>query len=223
MKTGLIIVGACAAIASSNALAGLYWQSFEDDSMLGAKYFDLGDAATDHALVNNVGEAAVNGPGFNAWYVSTGGVGLTDGDWVGVTNFLGDTGSMYDGNNAYELSDTDGIMSLIFDDYGSGVNVSLAIFIADTGYESADNLTISYGSDVLLSLGDGTDGGLALETAAGTWFVINAFNVSGQLNVTVETNSASEAIYVDAVSIYIPSPAALALLGIAGLVQRRRR
>ena len=223
MKTGLIIVGACAAIASSNAMAGLYWQSFEDESMLGAKYFDLLDAGTDHALVNNPGEAHVNGPGFNAWYFTTGGVGLTDGDFVGVTDYLGDTGGMYDGDNAYQMSDTDGIMTLIFDDYGSNVNVSLAIFIADTGYESADTLSISYGSDVIMSIEDTGDGGLAMEGVSGIWIELVALDVSGNLTISWETNSASETLYIDAVSIYIPAPGALALLGIAGLARRRRR
>jgi len=227
MKTSLIVVGALSVFASSSAFATLlYSQSFEDTAYLGGKYFDTGDAAVDHWLVNNTGEAAVNGVGFNAWYGTTGSVGLTDGDWVGVTNFTGNTGAMYDGLNAYQMADTDGIMNLYFDDYGTGVNVSLAIFIASTGYENTDNLTVSYGSDVLLSLGDGLDNGVALENAAGTWIYLEAFNVSGQLSVSAENNSASESFYVDAVNIWtgaIPTPGALALLGIAGLTRRRRR
>ena len=92
----------------------LYSQSFEEESMLGTQYFDMGNAGIDHWLTNNVGQAAVNGNGFNAWYSSTGGVGLTDGDYVGVTKNASVTGGMYDGNNAYQMSDTDGVMDLYF-------------------------------------------------------------------------------------------------------------
>ncbi|MDP7005866.1 MAG: hypothetical protein QF718_06625 [Phycisphaerales bacterium] len=221
----LLVAGLLASFATSGAMASvIYSQSFENDDWLGGKYYDYGDSSTDHWLVNNAGEAAVNGDGFNAWYESTGGVGLTDGDYVGVTDYTGNTGGMYDGNNAYQMSDTDGIMSLFFDDFGSGVNVSLAIFIASTGYEDADSLTVSYGSDVLLQLGGNEDDGVALENAAGTWIILDASNVSGQLSISFNSNSGSEAVFIDAVSISaIPAPGALALIGIAGLARRRRR
>ena len=72
---------------TGTATADLLWfTSFEDTNDLGGKYYDTGDSAVDHWLSNNPGEAAVNGDGFSAWYGSTGGVGLTDGDYVGVTN-----------------------------------------------------------------------------------------------------------------------------------------
>ena len=82
------------------------------------------------------------------------------------------------------MSDTDGVMGLDIDDFGAGVNVSFAIFINSTGYENADYLSISYGADVLLQLGDGIDNGLAMETAAGTWLFIEAYDVTGNLSIS---------------------------------------
>lgn len=222
MKT-LVVTGLLATFAASTASAEmLYFQSFEDESYLGGKYYDTGDAAVDHWLTNNDGEAAVNGDGFNAWYGnSRDSVGLTDGDYVGVSNYTGSTGSMYDGSNAYQMSDTDGVMSLIFDDYGSGVNVSLAIFIANTGYESDDSLSIMYGDTTIASYGE-----TELEGNAGSWLFFEASDVAGQLSVSFDSNSGSEAVFIDAVSIFtgaIPAPGALALLGVAGIATRRRR
>jgi len=228
MKT-VILTGLIATFAAGTASADLlYGTSFEDVNDLGGKYFDTGDAATDHWLSNNAGEAAVNGLGFDAWYgaFDPAGVGLTDGDYVGVTNY-GPGG--YEGDQSYQMSDSDGNMELHFNGYeGSASMVSLAIFIADTGYEAADNFSIHWGADPL----DGTLYSLVdteLEDAAGVWLFLE-FDVSalgaGHLHVRGASNSGSEAYYIDAVSVYgavVPAPGALALLGIAGLARRRRK
>jgi MYXO-CTERM domain-containing protein len=127
------------------------------------------------------------------------------------------------------MSDLDGNMELHFNGYeGSASMVSLAIFIADTGYEAADNFSIHWGADpingTLYSLVD-----TELEDAAGLWVFLE-FDVSalgaGHLHVRGASNSGSEAYYIDAVSVYgavVPAPGALALLGIAGLARRRRK
>jgi MYXO-CTERM domain-containing protein len=225
----LVLTGLFVVFAAGTASAEiLYSQSFEDDSYIGGKYYDTGDAAVFHWLANNAGEAAVNGAGFNAWYspFDPAGVGLVDGDYVGVTNYTGGTGGFYDGDQAYQMSDTDGVMGLDIDDFGAGVNVSFAIFLANTGYEDTDYLTVSYGEDVLLQLGDGADGGNAMETAAGTWIFIEATGVSGNLVFEFGSNSGSEAVFIDDITIFtgsIPAPGALALLGLAGITSRRRR
>ncbi|MDP7008662.1 MAG: hypothetical protein QGI78_03730 [Phycisphaerales bacterium] len=222
MKKTILTTSLLAAFATSPALAEmLYTQSFEDESWLGGKYYDTGDAAVDHWLVNNDGEAAVNGTGFAAWYGNTrDGVGLTDGDYVGVTNYAGNVGAYYDGSQGYQMSDTDGMMSLVFDDYGSDVNFSVAIYINSTGYESDDSLSVMYGDSVIASFGE-----LELEGSAGAWMLIEGSG-SGQLSINFDSNSGSEAVFVDAVNIWtgaIPAPGALALLGLAGLASRRRR
>ena len=225
----LVLAGLFATLTAGTASAELlYSQSFEDPDYLGAKYYDTGDVNTFHWLTNNEGQAAVNGVGFNAWYAPSDpvGVGLTDGDYVGVTDYAGNVGAFYDGAQGYQMSDTDGTMGLAIDDFGAGVNVSFAIFLASTGYEDADALTVSYGDDVLLQLGDGEDGGLAMETAAGTWMFIEAFDVTGSLTIAFGSNSGSESVSIDAINIWtgaIPAPGALALLGLAGLASRRRR
>jgi len=223
--TTMFVAGILASVTAGGAVADmLYSQGFEDDSWLGGKYFDVSGETGGHYLTNNVGEAAVTGPGFGVWMTND---GLADGDYVGVTNYTGNTGGMYEGNNAYQMSDTDGMMQLIFNDYdlNTEVNISLAIFIATTGYEDADSLNVWFGSDTLLQLGGGSDGGVALEDASGIWILIEATG-TGSLSIAFESNSASEAVFIDAISIStgeIPAPGVLALLGIAGLAQRRRR
>jgi len=232
----LVLTGLFVAFVANTATAGLvYTQSFEDTSLLGTKYFDYGDAATNHWLSNNPGEMAVNGDGFNAWYGSTGSNGLTDGDYIGVSDYTGGgLGTWYDGSQGYQISDTDGIFELHFDGYeGEATMVSMAIFVQSTSYEAADNFSIHWGSDpvngTLYSLdGTGGDGnGSDIEDVSGSWMFLE-FDVSalgsGHLHVRTETNSGSEVISIDSVNIYgIPAPGALALLGLAGLTSRRRR
>ena len=206
----------------------LYSQSFENTDALGGKYFDTGDADVAHDLVNNAGEAWVDVDGMNAAYIpfDSPGVGLTDGDYVGVTNYTGGTGGFYDGDQAYQMSDTDGIMTLTSDVFGTADYVSLAIFIADTGYEDQDWITITMGGVDLFNLGGTNDGGVAMEDASGVWIVVSGAVSGGALQISFASNSGSEALYIDAISIEgaaVPAPAALALLGLAGFARRRRR
>ena len=203
----------------------LYSTSFENTDALGGKYFDTGDATVAHDLVNNAGEAWVDVDGMNAAYgpFDPNGVGLTDGDYVGVTNY-GPGG--YEGDQSYQMSDTDGIMTLTSNVFDTAEYVSLAIFIADTGYEDTDWITISMGGSELYSLGGGDDGGLAMEEASGSWIVFSAEVSGGALEIAFACNSGSEALYIDSISIEgaaVPAPAALALLGLAGFARRRRR
>jgi len=232
LATGLA-TGLLASFITGSATADLLWTtSFEDTNDLGAKYYDyVGGSAVDHWLINNEGQAAVNGDGFSAWYGTTGGVGLEDGDYVGVTTYMPGGNSSYDGNQHYQISDTDGIFELHFDGYeGSASTVSLAIFVQDTGYESSDFLSIHWGADPDNgTLFDISEDGLEEAGEAGQWMFLE-FDVSalgeGHLHVRVENNSGSEAIFVDAVSIFggvIPAPGAFALLGLAGIASRRRR
>jgi len=227
MRKTLLVASVLAAVATSGAMADvLYSQSFENADWLGGKYYDTGDADVAHDLVNNDGEAWVDVDGMNATYTpfDPAGVGLTDGDYVGVTNY-GSQG-FYDGEQGYQMSDTDGIMSLTSDVYDNADFVTVAIFLADTGYEDADWLIISMGGVELLNLGGTNDGGLAMEEASGVWIVVSGAVSGGALDISFGSNSGSEAVYIDAISIEgsaVPAPAALALLGLAGIASRRRR
>jgi MYXO-CTERM domain-containing protein len=223
----MMIISATAVLGMSTAAMGdvLYSQSFENTDALGAKYFDTGDATVAHDLVNNEGQAWVDIDGMDGGYIpfDPAGVGLTDGDYVGVTNY-GPGG--YEGDQSYQMSDTDGIMTLTSNVFDTAEYVSLAIFIADTGYEDTDWITISMGGSELYSLGGGDDGGLAMEEASGSWIVFSAEVSGGALEIAFACNSGSEALYIDSISIEgaaVPAPAALALLGLAGFARRRRR
>lgn len=215
-------------IGSMAAADVLYSNSFENADALGGKYYDTGDANVAHDLVNNDGEAWVDVDGMDAGYIpyDPPGVGLTDGDYVGVTNYTGSVGAFYDGDMGYQMSDTDGVMTLTSASFDNADFVSVALFIANTGYEDADWVTVSMGGVELLNLGGTDDGGAALEAAAGSWFVVSGDVAGGALEIAFSSNSGSEALFIDAISIEgaaIPAPAAMALLGVAGLATRRRR
>ena len=218
--------------------------SFESEAV-GSIYTDTGDAASDHVLVNNVGEAVVGSTvttelGYNASYVNTrGDVGLTDGDYVGVTDYAsGVGGSFTDGSKGYEMSDTDGQMLLTFDSVDvsghSDVLVSLDLFVQETGWEtgtSLDSIIITALTDVgdvtLLDTSASDIDDLGIE---GYWMNLSAgIDDSAStisLVVAFDSNSGSEAIYLDNVSFEsIPEPAALTLIALGGsavLLLRRR-
>ena len=224
------IIAATAMLGFGTVALGdvLYSTSFENTDAIGAKYFDTGDANTAHDLINNAGEAWVDIDGMDAAYIpfDPASDGLTDGDFVGVSNYRGSVGSFYDGDQGYQMSDTDGIMTLTSAVFDTADYVSLAIFIASTGYEDADWITITMGGVELFNLGGTDDGGLAMETAAGSWIVVEGAVSGGALEIAFASNSGSEAVYIDAIVIEgaaIPAPGALALLGLAGLAGRRRR
>src|SRR2546426_3732194 len=114
-------LGAAAAAAAPVAIAGT---SFEREPAVPGFYTDTGDLHADHALDNHVAEPLVDSTaastaggelGFTARYVnSRGGVGLTDGDYVGVTSDTSAVGRFPDGGQGYHLSDADGAVQLEF-------------------------------------------------------------------------------------------------------------
>ncbi len=196
-----------------------YTQSFEEEAT-GGQYTDTGDAAVDHDLVNNAGEAVVDSEvssiagtaqlAFDAVYENTrNDVGLTDGDYVGVTSYTGTVGSFTDGVQGYQISDTDGKMITTFeavDASGAGeVEVSLDVFVQATGYEDGDIIEVvavlEGAEDIVLfsATGDG------LEELAGSWISLKAVAPaeasSIQLVVSADVNSSSEAVYVDNIKI----------------------
>jgi len=184
--------------------------SFEE-GVPGNQYQDTGDASMDHDLINNVDESEVDFTstggeiGFDATYISTGGSGLTDGDFVGVTDFVGAVGTFTDGVQGYQMSDTDGIMLLTFDPVDISLacvstTVSLDLFVTSTGWEDADAIVISVDvdgtvTDLLNTTGMDIDN-LGLE---GVWTTLT-LPVTGNLatlSVSLQSNSGAEGIYFD--------------------------
>lgn len=200
MKATASILTALMLLLAGSAMGSvLVFESFEDAGMLGSRYYDYGSAEEDHDLVNNVGEAWVDGPGFDAWYYNTlDGVGLTDGDYVGVTDYTGTVGTFYDGVQGYQLSDTDGTMTLYFDEVPGAESVSIAVFVQSTGWEDADAIVITYGDVTLLDTTGQDIDDLGLEDM---WTVFDSAVSGGQLAVSLTCNSGSEAIFIDAVTI----------------------
>lgn len=209
--------------------------SFEEPST-GGEYFDTGDANIAHDLINNPTEAFVdfNGTstelGFNSRYepYDTPGVGLTDGDFVGVTSFTGDVGSYTNGVNGYQFSDTDGNMIVEFETVNfSGFQnntVSLDYFINATGYEGDGTINESSSDRMriyLKNLDDNTEIDLLNTTGSdindlgieGVWTTVTVNipnNALVQLVVEVRTNAGSEGMYLDNI-IFEGNPASYTL------------
>ncbi len=226
LMTGIGTLCLVAAGTTANAEI-LFTQGFEGEDYLGGKYFaDNPDGILEgetFSLVNNAEQAAVNGEGFYATMTYTGGSGLSDGDFVGVSNFAGAVGEYTEGTQGYQISDSDGIFNLYLDGVAGATSVSLDYFVNSTGYESLDFISISAGGVSGLNTIDQDIDDLEIE---GEWRTITWTNLtSSEVVISVDFNSASEAIYIDNVqwsSTPIPAPGALALLGLAGLARRRR-
>lgn len=147
-------------LVAVNSFAQIASTSFEEPAVFTIQYVDTGDPNVAHDLVDNTDEPFVNWTssggemGFSARYVpyDTPDVGLTDGDFVGVTDFVTTVGAYTDGLQGYQISDADGNFILEFDTVDlTGVatpSVSLDYWITETGYEGDGTLNES-GSDRL--------------------------------------------------------------------------
>ncbi len=201
----------------------LAYTSFEEPST-GGRYEDPNTAT--HALANFSGLADVvytstgSELGFSALFTSTGGSGLSDGDFVGVQNFTGDVGSYTEGTQGYEMSDTDGIMTVSLDSVDlsaqSHASVCIDLFVSETGWESSDNLRIwvSNGGtefDLLNTVGQDIDAitlaGAALEGAWHTLSLDLSGFASATLHMQLESNSAAEEVYFDNIVFTDAAPA----------------
>ncbi len=195
------------------------YTSFEEPST-GGKYYDTGDHTMDHALQNNTGEASVNYTsggnemGFSSYYYNTlNDTGLTDGDFVGVTDFTNTVGYFPDGVQGFQMSDIDGYMVTTFDEVDlsghAAVKVSIQYYINETGWESADFLKIwvvldgSTEIDLVNTEGSDIDD-LNIE---GLWNLaeldISAYN-SCVLKIGLQSNAGFEAVYFDDVKFFVP-------------------
>ncbi len=193
------------------------YTSFEDSLEDGLSiYTDLGDQTVDHALLNNPGEMIVNytqwNPegeiGFSAFYYNTmDGSGLTDGDYVGVTDYASDVTAFSDGNQGYQMSDTDGevVVSLDVVDVSSysSTEVKVDMFLPAGGIDNGDSIQVklvidgtttvtlfdNYGHDV-----DDLDG------YGDQWVTIDTL-IEGastlELKLICETNGSNDAVYFD--------------------------
>ena len=241
----LMTIAGLAASASAGGQV-IAFTSFEN-AFVGDRYVDLGDASMDHDLVNNAGQSVVDfladgvEIGFDSYYYnSRNDVGLTDGDFVGATDFTGVVGSFTDGVQGFQMSDADGTMRTTFDTVTSPLGtpgprvefewlLCLDYFVQETGWESDDRIRIWVDADgteldIVNTMGSDIDD-LGIEDAWTTGFV----NLTGYVNVTLmielESNSASEAMFLDNILFKtgVPTPGSLALLGLGGLAATRRR
>ena len=189
--------------------------SFETPPANAGQYTDTGNAAITHDLVNNAGEPEVDFTasggeiGYDARYepYDTPDVGLTDGDFVGATNFTGDVGAYSDGAQGYQLSDVDGNMIVEFDvvDFSGYTSntVSIDYFLNATGYEGdgtvnesgsdririyVKDLTNTTEIDLLNTEGSDIDD-LNIEGAWNTLSVSVPDNIMAQLVVEVRTTN----------------------------------
>ncbi|HPF11555.1 MAG TPA: T9SS type A sorting domain-containing protein [Flavobacteriaceae bacterium] len=124
MKKITLLAALCISAVSMAQIAST---SFEEEvieaGVNDGKYFDTGDANVAHDLVNNAGQTPVDQSGgtelgVDARYepYDTPDVGLTDGDFVGVTNFTPSAEVLFtDGIQGYQISDTDGNYIMEFD------------------------------------------------------------------------------------------------------------
>jgi hypothetical protein len=245
MKLTIAILSVAGVAAGAQAGVVFAGTSFEN-AFAGAQYVDLGDASVDHDLVNNAGQSDVNflndgvEIGYNSQYFNTrDDVGLTDGDFVGATNFTGTVGAFTDGVQGFQMQDADGLMRTSFDTvmnpgalFNSRVetewSVCIDFFIQSTGWEADDRIRIWVEStgvemDILNTMGADIDD-LDIEDR----WITAELDLTGfddaTLHVELDSNSGSESLYLDNIAFKaVPTPGALSLLGLGGLAATRRR
>ena len=228
MKT----IHACAAFAAtfalgSTALGGvLQLESFENYSVGSGPFEDLNGES--HFL-ENYDDHTVVGDNWSVYFTNTGGTGFTDGDYHGVTDYDGggisDAGGYTDGIQGYQMSDTDGMVTMTFDAVDGATGLSLDLFVRSTGWESSDLIKITFGDTVLLDTTglDIDDAAGSLGITEGAWTTLSGAG-SGELVIEFASNSSTETAAFDNIQwTGVPAPGALALLGLAGLASRRRR
>ena len=202
-------------ISGCTSTSIIAYTSFEDPYTNGAKYFDTGNQSTSRYLWNNANEPHIahnqttgNEMGFTLYYTSTGGVGLTDGDFFGTANYTGTVGNYTEGNQGYQMGDVDGTTTLSLDSVNAD-SMALDIFVqggSSNSYESSDNLIIRFTGisstvelvNVTGATGTGNNGGF--ENYMGVWTSLSSDISSlglGNLEIEFTSNSQTESVYVD--------------------------
>ena len=212
---------------SALSYAQIAGTSFEEPGVFTIQYTDTGDATSAHDLASNPDEPFVNYTstggemGFNARYepYDEPSDGLTDGDWVGVTAFAGDVGEYTDGVQGYSVGDPDGNFILEFDvveiSNSPDALLTMDYYVNETGYEGdgtenssgsdrmriyVKDLTNSTEIDILNTEGSDIND-LGIE---GSWTSVSIDlpnNASVQLVAEVRSNSATETLYLDNISV----------------------
>lgn len=195
------------------------YTSFEEPQGYDVDYVDTGDPSVDHELVNNPGQApvqytSVGGElGFRTFYISTGGIGATDGDDLGVTTKTSIVGEHLDGVQSYYADDTDGIIRLVLDPIDvsnlSQLKISLG-YLMNYGFDPDDFIKIYVENEdtrlYLLNV-NGTDI-VAQGLDDQKWRIIeanlNALIGPKPINIVfeVETDSSSEEVYFDDIKVF---------------------
>ncbi|WP_106746580.1 ExeM/NucH family extracellular endonuclease [Yoonia maritima] len=196
----------------TEATGGFYTAADTDGSV-------LADGA-EVDLVNN-GQATVDSTaasdgllGFDLSWVNTrGGSGISDGDYIGVTDYTGDVSQFPEGAQGYEMQDADGLLRLTFDTVdlsaradSTVVKISLDAFVNDTGWEADDLVSIyvetNLGTVMLLDTAGADIDDLNIE---GIWqslsVTLGADVTEATLVVELDSNSSAENLYIDNVAI----------------------
>lgn len=231
-----------AVLATGAAADTIAYTSFEEQPVFTIPYTDTLDPLTDHALLDNAGEPRVNWTyaggelGFSSYYTNTrDDVGLSDGDFVGTTDFTGTVGAFTDGLQGFQIQDADGLMTTTFDEVNlagyENLMLCLDYFVQSTGWESDDVLriwvTVDGTTDIDLVNTAGSDiDDLDIEDR----WITSSLSLDGyataQLHVELDSNSGSESVYFDNILFkgdLIPTPGSIVLLGLGGLAMGRRR
>jgi hypothetical protein len=197
-----------------------------------AQYLDvdpLGPGVA-HDLVNNPGQTPVDVIGafpilgVDARYVpyTSPSNGLTDGDYVGVTDFIDEMNIGFaaypDGDQGYQMQDADGIMVLEFDvvDLTSNTNNSLSLNYFIQGFENweydgdidssaTDSIRIYVKdltniTEIIILDTTGTDVDSLGFDGIGQWITGNVSipnNIMMQLVVELRSNGSNEALFLD--------------------------
>ncbi|MBC2607151.1 lamin tail domain-containing protein [Pelagicoccus albus] len=187
------------------------YTSFEEPFGDGSIYVDE-DAATDHYIENMAGSSDVVYEGglelgFKAFYKNTRNAsGLSDGDYVGVTQFTGTVGTYKDGTQGYQISDPDGEYIVELDTIDMSLvegepTLLIDLFVQETSWESNDVIRVWVETDIgtfyLLDSSSSDVNDLNIE---GFWQTLSA-DLTGasaaSIRFSLDSNSASEAIFVD--------------------------
>ena len=202
----------------------IFGTSFEEPDGLDFIYVDSGDPQVPHFLENNPGDPLVNYTymggelGFTSFFIPTRdfngistGLGLTDGNEVGVTPENSVIGAYTDGDQGFKFEDTDGIMRLALDalDLNNSIDPSVSIdyFLRSSDYEFSDGVQdnfriyvdVDQGSstiDLINTTGNDLDD-LGIE---GSWNTLTADLPVGslvRLIIEVDFNSTAEELFID--------------------------